>query len=63
MVEHRRRYRYCLDDRVINIRQQGPVNDYVANTLAGDRVYVNPDDYRFDKEIDDKKYYILRNRI
>ena len=57
------RYNSCLLDRVINIREDQDHQEFIANTLDGNEVYIKPQDYIFDRKIDDKKYYTLRNHI
>lgn len=56
-------YKYCLEDTVVNIRERGEEQEFVADTLDGREVYVRPQEYVFDKKIDDNTYYRRGNRL
>lgn len=59
-----KRYKYCLEDRIINVREHPSEDEYIANTYPdGREVYVKRGDYDSDGTRDGITFYKLRNRI
>lgn len=55
--------KYCLEERVTNIRLDVESEELIAEDLKGNQVYVREEQYKFDGTADGKRYYILRNRL